>query len=203
MAITSAPLITAFMNLPEMLFGHSVQPSFKYIASFLENPFNSKKFSAGPMPIIAPWQFQSVTIPTYNFEKISVKYGTVPRSFPVLNFNESMEINLKLREDENGTIDFFIHWCQRNLIDSQGFHIPPMQNRIGHLVIEISDRLNLPVVYYIFRNLFYLTADDVRYSYDSSEVIDRNVTFGCEILETYYTKAAIINTLQSKVGSLF
>ena len=193
----------AYFNLPGNLFGKSIQRSYSFNASFLDNRFNTggNRQVTGPMPVILPWHFLNITLPTYKFQKEVMLYGQVPFTWPVLDF-AGFEITAEFEEDEFGTIEFFISWCQRQIIDNDGYYIPPAQNRIGHLIVEIQDPLGLPVVYYTFKDIYYLTASDPTYSYDSNDSIKRNITFGVDRMETLFTKYSAINGVQKGLTNL-
>ena len=194
--------LQAWYRLPELVFGKSIQPAYKFFATFLDNPFvrkSTKDYNEiGSMPVIMPYHFTSVSIPTYNFKLEKVYYGVIPRSFPLLDF-EGFTVNVTFEEDENGTIAYFINWMQKCIIDSNGYYKAPLANRIGNLVVEVQDRLGLPVVYYIFKNVYYQSSDSITYDYGSNEAIKYNVVFGVDTMETWYVKAGIINGAKTKL----
>jgi len=196
--------LNTYFNLPSSLFGKSIQRSYSFYATFLDYPFNKKgnRKETGPMPVISPYHFLSVTLPTYKFDKEVLMYGQVPATFPVLN-HEGFEVDVELEEDEFGTIEFFISWCQRSIIDSKGYYIAPLQNRIGHLVVEITDPNGLPVVYYTFKDIYYLRATDPTYQYDTNDSIKRTITFGVDIMETLFTKYSAVNAVQKAIFTGF
>jgi len=195
--------LMSYFKLPSTLFGKSVQRSYSFYATFLDNPFNKggNRKEIGPMPVIRPHHFLRVSMPTYSFTKEALIYGQVPVSFPVLNVDNAKEltVSVELEEDEFGTVEFFISWCQRSIIDKDGYYVAPLKNRIGHLVIEITDPNGLPILYYYYKDLFFLNVTDVSYSYDSNDSIKRNITFGVDRIETLFTKYSAINALQKVV----
>lgn len=192
--------LNSYFNLPSTLFGKSIQRSYSFYATFLDNPFNrgGNRRVIGPMPIIRSYHFLSISLPTYKFQKESIIFGQVPVSFPVLNVEDARDIAVtcEFEEDELGTIEFFINWCQRSIIDKDGYYVPPIHNRIGHLIVEVTDPTGLPIVYYTMKDLYYLNASDVTYSYDSNESIRRTITFGVDRIENLFTKYSAINTVQ-------
>ena len=195
--------LTGYYSIPDALFGSkTIQPAYKFNALFLTNPFANKKPDLGPMPLIAPYLFLAIDLPTYKFRPETVMYGQVPRSFPILDMNGSMEVACTFEEDENGTIGYFVNWCTRNNIDNEGYYrFPGKQNRIGDLVIEIQDKLGLPVLYYVCKNLFFLQADNLKYDYRSNDSVQTIVTFGTDIIETWFLKAEVMNQIQGMVGN--
>jgi hypothetical protein len=197
--------LAGYYNIPDGLFGSkTIQPAYKFNALFLTNPFANKKPDLGPMPLIAPYHFLGIDLPSYKFNKETVMYGQVPRSYPVLDMSGSMEVSCLFEEDENGTIGYFVNWCQRNNIDNKGYYRSPgKQNRIGDLIIEIQDKMGLPVMYYVCKNLFYLSADDLKYDYASNDSVKMRVTFATDIIESWFVKGELQNKVQSAIGSAF
>jgi len=192
--------LMSYFSLPATLFGKSIQRSYSFYATFLDNPFNKggNRKKTGPMPIIRPSHFLSVTLPTYQFTKESIIFGQVPVSFPVLNVENAREMTVScdFEEDEFGTIEFFISWCQRSIIDNDGYYVNPLNNRIGHLIVEVTDPTGLPILYYTMKDLYYLNASDVTYAYDTNDSIKRTITFGVDRIETLFTKYSAVNALQ-------
>lgn len=199
--------LLSYFNLPSTLFGKSIQRTYNFNAFFIDDPTNKlgNRKKTGPMPVILPWHFLKISIPTYSFSKENMVFGQVPISFPVLNLSnvEEMTISVDLEEDELGTIEFFITWCQRNIIDENGYYVPPLQNRIGHLLVEITDPTGIPVLYYTFRDLYFLDASEVTYDYGSNDSIVRTIRFGIDRVETMFTKYSAINTLQKSIFTRF
>lgn len=194
--------LQAWYKLPELAFGKSVQPAYRFFATFLDNPFKKVDDDAGYMPTILPYHFLSISIPTYNFKLEKVYYGVIPRTFPTLDF-EGFTVNVTFEEDELGTIAYFINWMQKCIIDKNGYYKPILTNRIGNLVVEVQDKNALPVVYYIFKNVYYQSSDAITYDYSSNDTIKYNVVFGVDTMETWYVKSGIINGVLGAVKSIF
>lgn len=190
--------INSFYNLPEMAFGKSVQPAYKFTASFLANPFKTDH-EAGPMPIILPHHITSVTLPTYKFSFDKVMYGSVPRIFATLNFSEGLNLKVTFEEDNLGTIAYFINWCQRNIIDSKGYYNSPMNSRIGNFIVEVQDMNGTPVMYYVFKNIIFESSNDITFDYSSDDVIKYDLSFVCENMETYFVKYGVVSKVQKAV----
>jgi len=189
--------VAGFHSLPEVLFGKSVQPAYKFVASFLENPLKAvTRRDVGPMPIIMPWHVTGVTVPNYKFKMDKVMYGAVPRIFSTLDFEHALPFTVTFEEDELGSIAYFISWLQRNIIDTEGYYRAPNRNRIGHFVIEVQDKNGFPVLYYVFKNILFQDASDPRYDSFSNEVIKYDITFVAEILETWFVKYGAISKVQ-------
>lgn len=181
--------LKAFYKLPELAFGKSIQPSWKFYALFLDNPLQSFRVNSepGPMPVLRPYHIVDVAIPSFSFEKQIMMYGQVPRTFPVLNF-EGFNVSVTFEEDELGTIEYFINWCTRSIINREGLYRHPTERRIQAFVVEIQDKTGIPIVYYIFHDLYFLDASSASYSYENNSAIKRNVTFGVDRMTTVFTK---------------
>lgn len=187
-------------RLPELAFGKSIQKSWQFFVTFLDNPLSNRRSSdPGPMPIIRAYHVLDVNLPTYMFEKVIMYYGQVPRSFPVLKF-EGFNVDITFEEDELGTIDYFINWCQRCIIDKDGYYRNPGNRKIKALVVEVQDKNGIPVMYYVFHDLYFLNADAVSYSYERNESVKRKITFGVDRMTTYYTKYTGIAATQQLVS---
>jgi len=205
------PLGLSFLSLrdyfytPSMLYGKSIQPSWKFIVQFVPKPSNQMPSGSetGPMPVLKPYHVIDVTLPTYRFRKETVMYGDLPRSFPVLETSHfrDLSVSLTMEEDELGTISFLINWLQRTIIDKDGFYYGPLQSRIGDLVVGVEDKNGLPIVFYIFRELYYLAADDVTYSYETNDPIRYSITFSAERIHTMFTKYGPLNAAQKALAS--
>ena len=196
-----------YFRQPETAYGKSVQREFQFWGFFMYNPFsdliaesNSVPRSARQKlkdtlgnvnsdfpPIVQPFHILGVTIPTYTFAKKIMWYGTVPRTFPYLSM-DGFNLQVQLEEDEIGSVEYFINWNQRNLIDSEGYYTPPNQMKIKGFILEVQDHFGIPVIYYVFHDLYFLEADAANYSYESNGSVKRNVTFGCDRMSTIFTK---------------
>jgi len=182
-----------YFRQPESAYGKSIQRSWQFYGLFIYNPFQG--VSVGRRiempPIIQPFHILDVTIPTYEFEKVVMMYGQVPRSFPVLKF-EGFNFTTTLEEDEKGNVEYFINWNQRNIIDSDGYYNAPNKVKLKAFVVEVQDKTGIPVVYYIFHDIYFLTAGEATYSYTSNDSIKRSITFGCDRMSTIFIKQNII-----------
>lgn len=195
-----------YFRQPETAFGKSVQRSWQFFGMFIYNPFsNETKFAANNVgifggntnlvksinkdfpPIIQPFHILDVTIPTYQFERVNMMYGQVPRSFPVLKF-EGFEFTVNLEEDEQGTVEYFINWLQRRVIDNKGYYNAPEKVKIPAFVLEVQDKMGIPNVYYTFHDIYFLQASEANYSYTGNESIKRSITFGCDRMSTVFIK---------------
>jgi len=172
-------------TLPEALNGKSVLPAYKFKADFFSVKGGAKQAMLNK---IKPWHFVSVSIPTYAFRKEVVKYGQIPRSFPILEFTEGLNVKVTFEEDNQGTIAYFINWLQRQNIDNKGYYVPPLKNRIGDLRIDLQDNVGDSVVHYVFKNLYYTDASDLSLDYASNDVIKYDVAFTADVVEVNFFK---------------
>jgi hypothetical protein len=186
-----------FFRSPETTFGKSIQRNWQFNAMFIFNPLMGLS-RLDVAPEIQPFHILDITIPTYEFEKVVMMYGQVPKSMPVLKF-EGFNIDVVMEEDEKASVEYFINWNQRNIINKDGLYNAPDDAKITALIVEIQDKTGDPVIYYIFHDLYYLAATPAAYSYQTSESIKRTVTFGVDRVTEYFTKQNLI----SKTSSLF
>ena len=205
LGLNSLELLRYFRQ-PENAFGKSIQRDWGFYGMFIYNPFMGVGLGAGDAkrgiefpPIIQPFHILSVTIPTYKFDKKVMTYGQVPRSFPVLNFTQGLDLKISLEEDEKGTVDYFINWNMRNIIDSDGYYNPPDKVKLKAFVLEIQDKNAIPVVYYMFHDIFFMDASEPTYSYTSNDSIKRELTFNCDRMSTIYTKN---NSVAAGIGAV-
>lgn len=192
---------------PSNAGGKSLQYEWQFYGMFLFDPFSSKTKSAfGKIadpktgvtnllksvnedfpPVIQSFHIKGVSVPTYEFEKKQMMYGQIPRSFPLLNAM-NMDLQIDLEEDDKGSVDYFINWNQRRIIDSDGYYNSPNSVKLKAFVLEVQDKQGLPIVYYTFHDIFFLNGGTVKYSYGGNGPIQRSITFGCDRMSTIYIK---------------
>ncbi|MFW6377454.1 MAG: hypothetical protein ACOCZ5_02295, partial [bacterium] len=165
-----------YFRTPESAFGKSIQRNWQFYGFFLFSPFKAVGRQKEFPPVIQPFHLLDVTIPVYEFEKKIMWYGQVPRTFPVLNF-QGFNVDVTLEEDEQGTVEYFINWNQRNIIDRDGYYNPPNKVKFRAFTVEVQDKMGIPVVYYIFHDLYFLSANAASYTYTGNESIKRTITF--------------------------
>lgn len=187
-----------YFRQPETAFGKSIQRNWQFLGLFLYNPFQGVKLGRAKEfpPVIQPFHILDITIPTYSFEKEIMMYGQVPRTFPVLDF-KGFNIDVTFEEDEQGTVEYFINWNQRNIIDKNGYYNAPNNVKMRAFTVEVQDKMGIPVLYYIFHDLYFLNASSVNYTYGGNDSIKRTITFGCDRMSTVFTK---MNSLVQGIG---
>jgi hypothetical protein len=198
-----------YFRQPETAFGKSIQRDWQFWCFFIYNPFSNETKITNSLrqnlssinkdfpPIIQPFHVINVTIPAYEFKREVMMYGQIPRSFPVLDF-QGFEVQITLEEDEQGTVEYFINWLQRKIIDNEGYYNAPNKTKIPALVVEIQDKMGIPVLYYIFHDIFITHVDSIAYSYESNNPIRRNLTFACDRASTIFTKQ---NAVAAAIGA--
>jgi len=142
------------------------------------------------MPKLKSWHVVDVTLQNYSYKKEIVKYGILPRSFPVLEF-DGFEITVTFEEDKFGTIQYFINWLQQRIIQPNGIYRHPGTNKIDALKVEIKE--NEPteatgeyktVVAYTFPDIYFLRGEQQGpLNYGSSDSIKYAITFGADSFE--------------------
>jgi len=182
-----------YFRQPENAFGKSIQRNWQFYGLFIFNPLQGVAVGRGLEfpPIIQSFHILDVTVPTYQFQKEVMMYGQVPRSFPVLDF-KGFNFDVTLEEDEQGTVEYFINWNQRNIIDSSGYYNAPEKMKMRAFVLEIQDKMGIPVVYYTFHDIYFLQATAANYAYSNNESIKRTITFGCDVMSTIFTKQNVV-----------
>jgi len=196
--------LLTWYKFPGPLGGKTIQPAWRFYATFLDNPFktNEVRKKTGPMPIIRSFHIESVTLPQYTFTKEKQMWGALLRTFPVLKTEDWLQVEMTLEEDEIGTISYFINWCQKQIIDRDGYYEHPMENRIGSLIVEVQDKSGIPVVWYIYKDLYFIGTTSPVYSYKSSDQIKYNISFGCDVMKSYYPKYMMYNAAQKGLSNI-
>ena len=144
-------------------------------------------FRCGPMPIIKHWHLVNVTIPQYDFQKETMYYGPMPRSFPILNF-DGFELRMEMEEDTLGTISHFIAYLQKRIVDVDGLYSPPNAVKLDRIIVQIEDQNSVPVMIYTFHNCFFLQASDVTYDYGDNQSVKYQIVFGADFMSSVFPK---------------
>ena len=134
----------------------------------------------GPMPKIEPWHVINVSIPDYSFKKEALSYGgSIQRPFPVLD-TTGFDLRIEMVEDGNGTVRQFIEWLKRRVMTQDGIYrgadIPKLS---PGLLVESFDMQGIPIVRYIFSDLFFLKADPISFDYNEGSKIQYLLNFAC------------------------
>jgi len=138
--------------------------------------------------IIHSFHVTNIDIPTYKFEKQSIKMGIYQYSYPVLSVDQALDIRLTLEEDVYGRVGRFIDLCQDTIIDSvTGYYKPPnfMKSSIGDLYVYMGDEKKESVYVWKFPRLYFINAEAQSLAYDDNSSMKYIVTFGCDKFERH------------------
>ena len=164
----------------------SIQRSYQFrlsiVDGFNDNSENKYYPDGEILPEIQNYHCLNVTIPNYQWKKEIQYVGVFPRSYQVLN-HDGLEINVTLEEDDVHTVQNLINWLQRRIIQSNGLYVPPGQNRLTEIRIDITDAQENVVSSYSFPNAYFLKANDVSFSYSDNESTKFEIIFGSDFQE--------------------
>ncbi len=168
----------------------SIQKSFDFLVTLINDNVNSYLPDGEPMPEIKEWHITNITIPTYEFKKEIQYHGPFPYSHPVLE-HDGFEVTVTFEEDAKGTIARLIDWLQRRIIRKNGRYIPPGKNRLTGIycdVIKTEDNKRIITNKFYYTNCYFLRASAPTYDYGTNESIKREVTFGADFAYFIKTK---------------
>jgi hypothetical protein len=185
-------------------FGSSVQKSWRYRVSILPDLFRTSDQNRanlydriGRMPKIRAWQCQSVTVPQYSFKKVTQYYGPVPRSAPEMD-SDGFEVVFTFVEDDHGTILNLINWLQRSIINGDtGNYTPPDAVKIPVISVISENDNGAPIAMHTLHDAFYLNSTGTPYDYTGNDKITYNVTFNCDIINTFLPQSYIFSQLNN------
>jgi hypothetical protein len=132
-------------------------------------------------PKIEQYQVQNITIPNFEFKKEHQPNGVLIKSYPVLDFT-GFTFPILFTEDRFGTIERFIHWCQKRIIHSSGQYYHPDVSRIGDIWVEIINWKNEPIVRYVLQGAYFLSQTPITLDYTNSVAMPISITFGADYL---------------------
>lgn len=130
-----------------------------------------------------PWIVQNITLPTWNFKKEVVPSGIISYSFPVLEVEGFEFTVLYSGETHNATVQKFVNWCQRKIIDEKGFYRIKDESVIGDVIVQLINRKGDPSCEYVYRNVYYLRQTEITMDYAQDGTLPISVTFGCDNLK--------------------
>jgi len=137
--------------------------------------------------IIHSFHITNIDIPTYKFEKKSIKMGVYQYSYPILAEQQDIDIRLTMEEDVYGRVGRFIDLCQNTIIGGDGYYKSPnsMKKAIGNLFIYMGDEKKESVYVWKFPNIYFMNAEPQSLAYDDNSSMKYIVTFGCDKFERY------------------
>jgi hypothetical protein len=160
----------------------SILPNYRFIVTFIDIPNLYK----GLKPIILENQTViSVNLPDYDFKKESQKYGPLPRSFPVLDY-DGLELTMVLEENAFGSIGTMIHKLKERILDYSGLYNPPALNKINRVVVTVMNDREIPVAVYTYRQCAFLKADQTEYNHSGNESVKYTLTLNADYYSVNY-----------------
>ncbi len=160
----------------------TIQRSFFYKFSIIDGELGVYLPNNESMPEIQEFNCISVSLPHYTWKKEIQYYGVFPRSTPVLTF-DGHEIQVTLEDDDSNTVLKLIQWLQRRIIHEDGVYHPPALNRLTEIRVDIMDELGNTVTSVSYPKAYFLKADNIDMSYESSNAMRYAITFGSDFQE--------------------
>ena len=153
----------------------TVMPSWNFAVRFLKQ--NEL--------ILQDFHVVDVVIPSYKFKAEKVQYGPIPKSFPTLDHENPFVVSITYEDDHKGTILQFIQELQKTIIDIDGYYHPLNEtlNAIGDINIELSNYEGKTVGMWQVKQPYFLGADDVTLSYNSSDTTKYKLNFGADVIK--------------------
>lgn len=168
------------MDLNQFYFNNkTVQKSNRFKVTILDDERVAIP-GVGKMPDIQGYHVVNVSVPNWEFKKETLKLGPYVSTFPVMDF-DGFEFSITFEEDTEGTINKFIDWCQRRIMDRNGFYFPPGLTKIRSIIIESyrdNGEINTQVS---FNNCFFLKAANVSHDYKDNDSVKIEVTFASDV----------------------
>jgi len=132
---------------------------------------------------IESWYFTDVSIPTYNFERTSMQFGTAQRSFVTLPAEQNLNVTATIEEDRYGNVAKLIALLQQTIVSRAGYYRPPSTQYIDTMYLDVLDDQGYTVSQYKFGNVLFMGADDITFSYAQGEAIKYTLHFGVDRIE--------------------
>jgi len=173
--------------------GKSIQRDWSFVGVFIfdgmgdpeSRAANGNDTGIDPKPVIMAHHITSITMPSYDFEQVTMMYGQVPRSFPVMD-TKAKQFTIEMEEDELSTVDKFINWNQRLIISANGYYTAPNKVKIPFFIVEVTRSDATVSVVYKFRKIFFISASAPTYTYAGGAAIKRTITFGYDFMSVLY-----------------
>ena len=147
---------------------------------------------------VEPYKVVSVDIPNHSFSRESVNYGATQYSYPVLDAEQGLDINIIFDEDIYGNIGSFINDLKRTVV-RDGLHVAPKNSRLGDIHIYLMDNTKSIVHHYIAKDVFFLGAEAISLDYASNESVRYNIKFGTDYL-VYNYDTNTITDVKNKIA---
>lgn len=135
-----------------------------------------------PMSALAlGWYVSDVKLPLYNITREKMNYGVVPRTYPI--FGDSGEgqavepIEINFEDDERNTINYFINWGYKTIINKDGTHVPPNWTKLFNIAVVSFGDNAFPSSINVYTNCYFGGGSALNYNYGSEDKVIRNVKF--------------------------
>lgn len=179
----------------------SIQKNYQFFVTIWDNPISRLTLEIGPMPLITHWHVKSITVPQYPFNKETIQYGPLAKSFPTMTDFNGLDVVVTFEEDEHGTIARFINWCQSKIVRRDGTFRSQLENRIDNLMVLTEDDTGVPINLFWYRDLFFQNADAPTFDYGGNEAIAYTVTFGADIVQFLPVKSLAASGIKNNIIS--
>jgi hypothetical protein len=174
----------------------TIFPSIKAITNQTQRDLYKR---IGAMPIIRAFHAISVSIPWYSYDRQKQQYGPLPRSFTELK-GDGLEVQFVLEEDDKFTISNFISWCQRAVIEpKRGLYTPPDATKISLIGVVCENDMGIGVAAFTLHDAFFLNSSALDLSYEENRSIRYTVTFGVDVINTFFPISSTFNKLTSLI----
>ena len=169
-------------NLNPIFFEKSIVKLYNFTIDIIDNPNAKVK-----IPKIKDWHIINMVMQNYNFKKDSIKYGALPKSFAVMDF-DGFELSIRMEEDDKGTISKLINRLQRKIIKTNGVYEYPNNSKLSSIIIMILNDDGTPIHKYEFLEPVFLrsTTPQMDYSVNNSRIFE--ISFGSDILNEEHFK---------------
>jgi len=159
----------------------SILPNFRFYVTIIDIPNQNKPI----LPIIQNYHVVSVNLPDYDFKKVTQRYGSLAKSFPILDY-DGLELTMVLEEDEFGTIGSLVHELKQRILNKNGLYVAPGLNTIDRIIVTVENDRELPVAIYTFKNTFFLKADQTEYNHSGNEAVKYTLTLNADYYSVKY-----------------
>lgn len=167
-------------GLADFYGGKSVLPSWKFLVYFAVNTTQDSALKHY-LNKLKYYHIVDVSIPMYEFEVESTKYGSVAKNFPKINHN-GFAVKITMEDDNEGNILTLIHLLQKTVVRDSGIYRPLPEHNIGNIVVDLYNLNSQCVGQWICKNIFYLGSQEIGLSYTNNDVLKYNITFGCDVI---------------------
>lgn len=168
---------TDFPNVFKTYFGgedKTVLGTWNFVVSFTDkNVFDGVK----------PYHILDINIPMYKFNRNSVVYGSVPKSYATFDASgDGREFSVTFEEDNTGYVTSLVYAMQKNIMRQTGVYNYIKNQYLGNCVLDVYDSANTHVMRWIMNDIYFVGADDVSLQYASGDSMKVKITFGCDII---------------------